>query len=285
MAMKLSRNIFYLLIKVAIVLDAFPVLFSKNQQSEEMANRFEDDMIFPYPITRGAAARASYQRWIDGTVPYLMTPSILADHSALIVDTMRLMENLTRVNDTDCIKFRPRTESDSKYIIIQNSTGCSATVGAGNGYQVTHYLNLMHAESLTCMISGVIQHELLHILGFFHEQSRPDRDSYVSIQWSNIQSNMKPNFEKYTETEIDTLQTPYDYGSIMHYSPNAFTNNGLRTIIPTKDPFASIGQRIVMSPIDILEVQRYYSCVPSSDPGKALIATFLFIISRISITT
>ncbi|CAF3333453.1 unnamed protein product [Rotaria socialis] len=209
MAMKLSRNIFYLLIKVAIVLDAFPVLFSKNQQSEEMANRFEDDMIFPYPIT----------------------------------------------------------------------------VGAGNGYQVTHYLNLMHAESLTCMISGVIQHELLHILGFFHEQSRPDRDSYVSIQWSNIQSNMKPNFEKYTETEIDTLQTPYDYGSIMHYSPNAFTNNGLRTIIPTKDPFASIGQRIVMSPIDILEVQRYYSCVPSSDPGKALIATFLFIISRISITT
>lgn len=41
---------------------------------------------------------------------------------------MRQLEALTRVNDADCIKFRPRTKSDTKYIIIQNHTGCSATV-------------------------------------------------------------------------------------------------------------------------------------------------------------
>lgn len=97
---------------------------------------------------------------------------------------MRIMEDRTSINGTNCIKFRPKIASDSNCIIIQNSTGCSATVctkniflsqsffllfclqvGAWNGYDVTHYLNLMYAWPYTCMTTGIIQHELLHILG------------------------------------------------------------------------------------------------------------------------
>ena len=55
--------------------------------------------------------------------------------------------------------------------------------------------------------------------------------------------------------------TDYDYGSVMHYEANAFSFNGLLTIIPTRNATATVGQRIGMSPVDILEVQRYYGCV------------------------
>ena len=33
---------------------------------------------------------------------------------------------------------------------------------------------------------GVVVHELLHILGVAHEQQRPDRDQFLTINWPNM---------------------------------------------------------------------------------------------------
>jgi hypothetical protein len=37
-------------------------------------------------------------------------------------------------------------------------------------------------------------HEMLHAIGFYHEQSRPDRDQNVKINYNNIAAGHKKNF-------------------------------------------------------------------------------------------
>ena len=47
-------------------------------------------------------------------------------------------------------------------------------------------------EGYTCATKGIAMHELFHALGRFHEQNRPDRGDYVTVDKSNVASS-KPS--------------------------------------------------------------------------------------------
>lgn len=60
------------------------------------------------------------------------------------------------------------------------------------------------------------EHEICHALGMMHEQQRPDRDDYVTINWNNLTSKGRSNFSKVTTNYM--YRGSYDYNSLMGYS-------------------------------------------------------------------
>ncbi|CAF2028725.1 unnamed protein product [Rotaria magnacalcarata] len=94
---------------------------------------------------------------------------------------------------------------------------------------------------------------------------------------------MAHNFEKYNNSIADTLNTPYDYGSVMHYPNNAFSSNSLPTIEPIQ-PNVTIGQRVNLSAIDIQEVRILYNCSATGITLPLLTTTTATIIYSVNTT-
>ncbi|HTT42678.1 MAG TPA: M12 family metallopeptidase [Steroidobacteraceae bacterium] len=91
--------------------------------------------------------------------------------------------------------------------------------------------------STDCSV-GTLLHEMGHVIGLWHEHSRPDRDTYVSVNYGNVIKGSWGNFLIATDDQ-QTL-VPYDYASVMQYVPYAFTRNGQPVIesIPAGIPLA-----------------------------------------------
>lgn len=116
---------------------------------------------------------------------------------------------------------------------------------------------MVSLSRLGCVYNEIVEHELNHALGFYHEHTRSDRDSYVKINWENIDPSVSYNFNK---ENTNNLKTAYDYSSVMHYDRKAFSINGLDTITPIPDPSVKVGQAMDLSAIDILRINTLYNC-------------------------
>ncbi|XP_051885671.1 astacin-like metalloendopeptidase [Pristis pectinata] len=178
-------------------------------------------------------------------IPYTLDRAFSKSQQTLIHNAMQEFDILT------CIKFVYR-QHQRDYIKIISGNGCWSNVGYNRRVQI------ISLQKNGCITRGVVQHELLHTIGFNHEQSRSDRDEYVTILINNIAKEARYNFVK---LNTNNLGTPYDYTSVMHYGRYAFSKDGKsRTIVPKPDPNIHIGQRYGMSTLDVAKVNKLYKC-------------------------
>ncbi len=207
----------------------------------------------PMTNVHSAVMRTSKNHlWPNGVMPYVI------DRTVSAVTRESIGWAIAHLNTTS-LKIQPRgTEAD--YVIFRDvDRGCASYVGRiGGGQEI---------EVSGCG-RGSVAHEILHAAGFYHEQSRGDRDQWVTINWDDIDPNHRSNFEKRDAQGQDI--GGYDYGSLMHYSARAFSLTGRPTIVP-RDPSTNIGQRDGLSNLDRAAITFIYGngSAPAPTPTPA----------------
>ncbi|XP_056146256.1 bone morphogenetic protein 1-like [Lampris incognitus] len=201
---------------------------------------------------RRAATSRPERVWPDGVIPYMISGNFSGSQRAIFRQAMRHWEKHT------CVTFIERTTEESYIIFTYRPCGCCSYVGRrGGGPQAI-------SIGKNCDKFGIVVHELGHVIGFWHEHTRPDRDEHVSIIRDNIQPGQEYNFLKMEPGEVDSLGEVYDFDSIMHYARNTFSRGiFLDTILPRYDVNGvrpPIGQRTRLSKGDIVQARRLYKC-------------------------
>jgi len=230
---------------------------------------YEGDILIQRSGGRGGAVTTSSSaRWPNSKMPYV----IASGHPkrADILSAISYISSSTNV----CVV--PRT-SESDYVEFVYAAGAcgSSYIGKIGGRQVIEIGNRCGNTR------GSTVHEMMHALGFYHEQSRDDRDRYVTVNGSNITSGNAHNFRKYNQSWHHYFwpegrnMGSYDYGSIMHYGRTAFgkpkPGGGQMTTIVPKRSGVTIGQRSRMSATDIASINAIYptACSASSSSSSS----------------
>ncbi len=150
--------------------------------------------------------------WPRGVVPYVFV-NVTPAQQQIALAAMAEIEGVCNVD------FIPRTTETNYIIINAHLYANSSFVGMVGGAQAVNIS--------AWPMRFIIVHELGHALGLWHEQQRPDRDSYVTINLGNVLAGFGPNF---TIPAGVTAFGPYDFDSVMHYPRHLWTGNGLETI-------------------------------------------------------
>ncbi len=179
-------------------------------------------------------------RWKNNLIPYEIDQAL--PKQARVTEAIKHWEENTPIRFT---QRNPNEPAHCDYVVFRPGDGCASSVGRRGKRQ-----DIILGSACT---TGNCIHEIGHTVGLWHEQSRQDRDKFITINWTSIIPDAKHNFDQHIRDGMDLGD--YDFGSIMHYPRDAFSADGSDTIIPKKSD-VEIGQRVKLSEGDIAAVEK-----------------------------
>ena len=220
------------------------IVLGTVDQLESMRKSVEE----PDPnIASAVAISGSQFRWPGGVIPFTI--------AAAMPDQQRVTDAINHLQNNTNLRLIART-TEANFVMFQGGSGCSSQVGMRGGSQAV-------TLGPGCDWPRAV-HEISHAAGLWHEQSREDRDNFVTINLANVQAGQGHNFDQHI-TDGDDIGA-YDYDSLMHYGRHDFAiNSALDTITPKPDANRAIGQRNGLSAGDIRAINALY-------PRKATLA-------------
>jgi len=203
-------------------------------------------------------------------------PYVIASGSG---DVTNLNSAISQFNGTfsniQFVAYTTQTDYVNFYFNPSDFSGeCEAVVGRAGGEQQV-------GGSGSCTVATIL-HEMGHTVGLWHEQSRPDRDTYVSVNYNNLIKGSISNFNQIYDNAQET--TLFDYASIMEYPAFSFSRNGGPAIesIPAGIPLSN---QTGYTAADIDGIERLYSNAPtaititSNPPGLQVV------VDNVTVTT
>jgi hypothetical protein len=192
------------------------------------------------PAENGIVEMEPLKLW-PNTIPYHIQPEV--------TDPDRILQAL-KMFDGTAVRFVPWTQEDDALVFEVGVKNCYSYVG-----KVTKKQQIWISPGYS---SADIAHEIMHALGFVHEQNRADRDDFISVTYDNIEDEFRYNFEKLPEAYMKvSKQAPFDYQSLMIYPPWMFAKSGRSTMEP-RDRDKLIEPLPRPSPGDIERINRVY---------------------------
>ena len=110
--------------------------------------------------------------------------------------------------------------------------------------------------------------KVMHALGWWHEQQRPDRDAYVKLWPDHCLWN--PSLWEIAFEVMDDWfdqDSPYDFASVMHYDTDSCARHTWQPVItkPDGSPL-TLNKTSSLSEHDIWQINKIYNCELVSTP-------------------